>query len=152
MRKGQFYLLLCVLAVISPLFIFKIQTSGNEDILGGGIVCFASFIVLYLAYLGHRFFKWVGVIGFSILALGTLLATIDNEDYSFLFLTLGYSYLAWRLVRIKSLKAVESVEQILEKKILPPNIFVVEENQYKYPLLLRRYHPSSSMVCFYSPS
>src|SRR3989337_3648005 len=110
MRKGQFYLLLSVLVVIIPLFVFKIETSGNEDILGGGIVCFASFIVLYLAYLGHRLFKWVGVIGFSILALGTLLAAIDNEDYSFPFLTLSYSYLVWRLVRIKSLKTLESVE------------------------------------------
>jgi hypothetical protein len=45
MRKGQFYLLLSVLFVTSPLFVFKIQTSDIEDILGSGIVCFASFIV-----------------------------------------------------------------------------------------------------------
>lgn len=139
MSKGQFYLTLSVLVVASPLFVFKIQTIGNEDILGGLIVCFASFIVLYLAYLGYRLFKWVGIIGFSILASGTLLATIENEDYSFLFLTLGYSYLVWKLIRIKSSQSSDTIQHVEETRILPPNTFVVDENHYKYPLLLRRY-------------
>lgn len=139
MSKGQFYVILSLLVIISPLFVFKIQTIGNEDIVGGLTVCFASFIVLYLAYLGYRLFEWVGIIGFSMLALGTLLAIMENEDYSFLFLTLGYSYVVWKLIRIKSPNASDTIQHVEEKTKLPPNTFVVDENHYKYPLLLRRY-------------
>lgn len=137
MSKKLFYILTSILLFLSGLFTVKIITIGNGDFLGGIIMGIISFLIIYIVYRGYRWVKWFGIVGFLLLAVGTFLSGIENEDYSFFILTIGYLYLTWNLIRVRSIQVVKKEEQIHQPQ-LPVNSFQSGENLYEYPLLIKR--------------
>jgi hypothetical protein len=143
MRKGQFYILTAVIVIISTLFTIKIASINDGNIIGGIFIGVLSFFVVFVVYHGFTPVKWIGLIGFALLAFGSLMAGLENEDFTFFLMALGYSFLAWQLVSVKSANAAtpalvdEEPQEDTKEPQQQPGL-ETEKNVFAYPTLVKR--------------
>lgn len=134
MDTYRFFLPLIVWFFSSLIFTLLVVFRGGESVVAPISICLVFIAVLYGAYRRIQWLRWIGMVLFFLFAVLCLVAGLDWGAYALFLTSAGYLYLTYILFTLAGAK-VESATRHIG---LPPQTFYVSNEEYRYPLLLKR--------------
>jgi len=143
-RPTTFYLILFVIVLAEVLFFFKDMQARDSGMFGAISKSTLVVVLLYFAYYGMNWSRWILMVLFSILALGCMLAFFGDGDWSFIPIAACYMVGVIGVYRMKPIIVPLATpgEDATTNEPLPPGTFRMQGLEFSYPSLTRRYAAS----------